>query len=579
VADTAHPLTTWREHLTAAADHLFATPRRGEWQRRHFDHLLDQLADWAGDQALLPLTLADLRRLLAEHLEGEPARARFGTGAITVCSLQPLRGVPFRVVCLLGFDADAFVAPGRDGDDLIKAQPVLGDRDRRADTRQLLLDAVLAASDALVITHTDFDVQTNQKVPDPVPLSELCDTLAATFTDPDVHDADGPLAALRRSHPRNSFDPRDFDPEAPWGFDGVALRGAEALSRRRGLGGEPRPLVDVPLATRPFDGVGLADLQAFLKMPPKTFFDRRLELRLPWTGDDVDDQLPVDLDPLARSAAGRDLLRASLRGCSPDDWLRIETARGSLPPGMLGDKAGHDLRDEVAALVDEAVRQGVPDRADDDHPIDLLLDDGHRLAGTVSSCAPSTGGSGPGPVRLDYSRPTPAKTLALWLDLLCLMATEPDTPWRAVGVGREKSSKTGVEITILEPRGDTPGERRQRALDALGIVVGLYRRGLDEPLPLFAKTSAALARGDRKAAAAEWDGRFAERAKSENGFAFGHLDFRQLLGLGGAGATSGAEEVARLLWGAVHDSVVWIDPVKPVKAVKAVKAVKHVEPS
>jgi exodeoxyribonuclease V gamma subunit len=558
-ATGAHPLTAWCGLLTAAADELFATSRGGEWQRRHFDHLLGQLVEWAGAEAARPLTLADLRRLLDEHLEGDPARARFGTGAITVCSLQPLRGVPFRVVCLLGFDTESFAVPSRDGDDLITAQPAIGDRDRRADTRQLLLEAVTAASDALVITHTDFDVETNQKVPDAVPLSELCESLAATLTDPQG------VESLRHTHPRNSFDPREFDADEPWGFDGVALRGARALTARRGQTGMPQPLVDVPLPTHPLTTVGLADLQSFLKMPTKTFLDRRLEVRLPWIGDDVDDQLPVALEPLARSAAGRDLLRTSRSGRSPDDWLRIEAARGNLPPGTLGLKAGSELTTEVATLLAEAERLGVPLRAEDDHPVDLLLDDGCRLVGSVGSCASAAAAlpHGPGPVRVDYERPTPAKTLALWLDLLCLTVSDPDSHWRAVGVGRLETGKTGAEVTILEPRGDTADERRARALNALTVVVSLYRQALTEPLPLFPKTSHALAHGDRSGAARCWAGMYGEADKTENRFAFGRLEFRQLLTLGVGDDRARAEDVAHTLWDAFDASGVLVDPGEP----------------
>ena len=65
-----------------------------------------------------------------------------------------MRSVPHRVVCLMGLDDGVFPRQtARDGDDLLLLDPHVGDRDARSEDRQLLLDAVLAATDHLVITY------------------------------------------------------------------------------------------------------------------------------------------------------------------------------------------------------------------------------------------------------------------------------------------------------------------------------------------------------------------------------------------------------------------------------------------
>src|SRR5581483_3864731 len=99
--------------------------------------------------------LADLRILLADRLRGRPTRANFRTGSLTMCTLVPMRSVPHRVVCLIGLDDGAFPRQtAQDGDDLLLADPHVGDRDARSEDRQLLLDAVLAATDTLVIAYS-----------------------------------------------------------------------------------------------------------------------------------------------------------------------------------------------------------------------------------------------------------------------------------------------------------------------------------------------------------------------------------------------------------------------------------------
>ena len=65
-----------------------------------------------------------------------------------------MRSIPHRVVCLLGLDDGSFPRHiERDGDDLTARNQRVGDRDVRSEDRQLLLDALLAARDHLVVTY------------------------------------------------------------------------------------------------------------------------------------------------------------------------------------------------------------------------------------------------------------------------------------------------------------------------------------------------------------------------------------------------------------------------------------------
>jgi exodeoxyribonuclease V gamma subunit len=101
----------------------------------------------------LELDLADIRALLAGALAGRPTRANFRTGTLTVCTMMPMRSVPHRVICLLGLDDGVFPRAVReDGDDLRLREPACGVRDSRSEDRQLRRDAIVAATDKLVVT-------------------------------------------------------------------------------------------------------------------------------------------------------------------------------------------------------------------------------------------------------------------------------------------------------------------------------------------------------------------------------------------------------------------------------------------
>ena len=122
-----------------------------------------------------------------------------------------MRSVPHRVVCLLGLDDGVFPrkAP-RDGDDLMLDDPHLGERDARSEDRQLLLDALMAATDRLIVTYTGNDERTQ-----PRPAAGGADRRAAR-----AHAATEVVVR----HPLQPFDPRNFIagelvPGQPWSFD------------------------------------------------------------------------------------------------------------------------------------------------------------------------------------------------------------------------------------------------------------------------------------------------------------------------------------------------------------------------
>ena len=268
-------------------------------------------------------------RCWRERLEGRPTRANFRTGHLTVCTLLPMRSVPHRVVCLLGLDDGAFPrkAP-RDGDDLMLERPHVGERDPRSEDRQLLLDALLAASERLIVTYTGNDERTNAPRPPAVPVGELLDAVDAT-----VRCEDGQLARERVvvRHPLQPFDPRNFIAghiagRHPWSFDGAALAGARALAGPRS---EPPSVPAGPLPSRASGVVELADLVRFVEHPVRAFLRQRLGISL--YSASTTSRTSCRWSSTA-SSAGAWVSGCSRRGCAastsaPRSWPRSRAGR------------------------------------------------------------------------------------------------------------------------------------------------------------------------------------------------------------------------------------------------------------
>jgi exodeoxyribonuclease V gamma subunit len=403
-----------------------------------------------------------------------------------------MRSVPHRVVCLLGLDDGVFPrkAP-RDGDDLMLASPLIGERDPRAEDRQLLLDALLAAEDKLIITYAGRDERTNASKPPAIPVGELLDLLE------DDHVTE---------HPLQPFDPRNFDAAAPLSFDRATLAGAEALRRPRV---HKPPFLDGPLPGLEEDLIELDDLVRFAEHPVRGFLRRRLGLELRDFTEEVEDGLPIELGGLERYDVGQRLLAARLAGVDERAAREAERRSGHLPPGALGTP----VLDRAMPLV-EALRAEAGDGEASAIDVRIELPDGRRLRGTVPGVCDRTLRT------VTFATLAARHRIDAWVRLLALCADDPDAGYHARTIGK---AGQGIAVREIPPLTD--------AVPLLADLVALYDRGLREPLPLAPKTSAAYVQTGHPAARKEWETQFMangdrwekEAVEAEYVQVFGHV--------------------------------------------------------
>ena len=484
----ARPLQEWLAALSDGITLLTRLDDKDAWQTSQMQREFAEVLRTAGPRADTAMRLPDVRALLQSHLAGRPTRANFRTGTLTVCTMVPMRSVPHRVVCMVGLDDGIFPRLGVvDGDDLLARDPVTGERDIRSEDRQLLLDAIGAATGHLVITYTGANEYSGQRRPPAVPLAELLDTL-------DMTTSEKVRARVVVEHPLQPFDVRNVErgrlvPGVPFSFDPTVLRAARTATGERAA----RPqFVREPLPPPPPDDVVLADLVAFFKDPVKGFF-RALEYTLPWDVDGVDDAMPVDINALEEWTVGDQMLNDILGGMTPDEAKQAEWRRGRLPPGQLGWRKATEVRDQAALLAGAALRHRRADAAAYDVDVDL---GSRRLTGTVPQVF------GDRLVSVTYSKLDGKYLLESWILLLALTAHDPRRDWSAVCIGRPKRGTT--------PREEGLGRPQDHAVQLLADLVAIYDTGRREPIPLPIKTSYAWAlarhRGDdpEKQASYRW---------------------------------------------------------------------------
>lgn len=466
--------------------------------------LLDQLLESAADEALAdqatalrisiaalaeawqqadfvaPLSVAVIRALLAET-RVQHARPQ---GVLTFAPLSALRGLPFRVVCLLGMDEGVFPAAGRTREfDLMAAAPRPGDRQRSLEDRALFLDALLAAREKLIILYHGRHLRDDTPLPPSILVAQL-------------HQALGEGEWLTE-HPLQPFSRRYFDGLDPRLFSyaseyaaalNVAARLAPQMLRQHAddeeevsanSGSQPpflvgnggaRPASAVPAV------VTLAELQRFLRHPGR-FWLQGLGIELPGAQKEV-----ADLEPLLPEPSGERRLRAHLlnlswrqmangapTGLTFEHALAHARASGLWPSGELGAIACDGLWQEIAALAERLYPYlTAPLLAPVVFELDLMPEGKLTGALTLRAC---------GLLAYDADKISASRELMLWLEHLLLCALRPP--------GVEAISR------LFSPQGEEmfatlPAEEARARLTAL---LALYRRARHYPLPLFPRAA------------------------------------------------------------------------------------------
>lgn len=334
---TAASPAIWGERLRALLSAFFVG--QDESDEVLLNQLHDGLDGWLElcDAAALlePLTLPVVREAWLGEMDQGSLSQRFLAGAVNVCTLMPMRAIPFRHVCLLGMNDGDYPRSQAPLDfDLMAGDYRPGDRSRREDDRYLLLEALLAARDRLYISWVGRSIRDNSERPPSVLVGQLRDHLRSAWSLPDGGDL---LNALTTEHPLQPFsrryfsgDPHLFSYAHEWAALHVQSSPVEARERLPEWeeGGQLSPEL----------------LQSFLRDPVKCFFTRRLKVYLDEEIEAGLDNEPFSLDGLERYQLQDNLLKAALlavdgdaNGALVDAAVRLQRS-GVLPLAGFGEQ-------------------------------------------------------------------------------------------------------------------------------------------------------------------------------------------------------------------------------------------------
>ncbi|MEX0385976.1 exodeoxyribonuclease V subunit gamma [Spiribacter onubensis] len=302
-----------------------------------------------------PVPLAVARDAWLGALEDEGPTQRFLAGRVNICTMMPMRSIPFRMVCLLGMNEGDYPRTRPPADfDLMAAsgQYRPGDRSGREDDRYLFLEALLAARERLHLSWIGRNPRDDSELPPSVLVSQLRDHLDRGWR---LYGPDGNRSgritastALTVDHPLQPFSARYtgegeyFTYAREWETAAID----EAALPEDAVGPDTLP----PAALSDPHPISLRDLSRFLRDPAGHFLAERLKLRFDETGEVTPETEPFELDGLDAHALNEALLAPLRQDPLPDDpAAAIETAgerlrrAGRLPVGGMG----HLLLDEA----------------------------------------------------------------------------------------------------------------------------------------------------------------------------------------------------------------------------------------
>ncbi|CTR34807.1 exodeoxyribonuclease V subunit gamma [Escherichia coli] len=413
----------------------------------------------------VPLSL--LRDELALRLDQERISQRFLAGPVNICTLMPMRSIPFKVVCLLGMNDGVYprqLAPL--GFDLMSQKPKRGDRSRRDDDRYLFLEALISAQQKLYISYIGRSIQDNSERFPSVLVQELIDYIGQSHYLPgdealNCDESEARVKAhLTCHHTRMPFDPQNYQPGNLQSYAREWLPAASQAGKAHSEFVQPLPF------TLP-ETVPLETLQRFWAHPVRAFFQMRLQVNFRTEDSEIPDTEPFILEGLSRYQINQQLLNVLVEQDDAERLFRRFRAAGDLPYGAFGEIFWETQCQEMQQLADRVIACRQPGQSME---IDLTCN-GVQITGWLPQVQPD------GLLRWRPSLLSVAQGMQLWLEHLVYCA----------------SGGNGESRLFLRKDGEWrfPPLAAEQALHYLSQLIEGYREGMSAPLLVLPESGGA----------------------------------------------------------------------------------------
>mgnify|MGYP002277727057 CR=1 FL=1 len=345
----SRPLAEWRRQLVSLVRDWFTVERDREPDRQW---LMEQLTSIDEFERLLEtdsslfINADILLDMLEEHILTQRHPVTRMAGRAVVSPMVPNRSIPFKIIALVGLNQDNF--PGGDPAnpfDATLANPREGDRSRRKEDRQLMLDYLLSARERLLITYTGKDQRNDEALPPSPMVTELLDML--TYGDGQTE-----KEQWITRHPLHGFEARP--PQIDSYLESRVHQSKQAFGELRQHENQLDDLVgldeEIPETYRTEQGpvsISVEELERFYRHPIKHYCEQRLGVRLREEEQVDTDEEPFRLGGLSRYQLYAEVLSNMVKDPQWQPDSRTYREEGMLPHGVMGQAAWRKVQQEL----------------------------------------------------------------------------------------------------------------------------------------------------------------------------------------------------------------------------------------
>ena len=456
----ARTLSGWSKVFSDVIEQFFAPDQDSEPEihilRSIFEDMSKKEALSGFDKSI---KIEVIKSYLGGLFEVEHLRRGFISGGVTFCAMLPMRSIPFKVVCLVGMNTDAYPRETKILEfDLMAKKPRIGDRNKRNDDKYLFLEALISARNKFYISYVGQSIQDNAKIPPSVLVSELIDCIKEGFGVSEEQ--------VAIFHRLQAFSPEYFKKNSNlFSFSYENFIASSKMFDRK----ETPPLISttLPEPDKEWKDLSIKALCAFFNNPAKYLLEKRLGIYLHERTSVLDERENFRLDHLGKYMLDQELVTKRLSGSSLKDIYPLKKASGELPHGKVGEYIYNEMSLEAEDFVRKIKDQTKRHRLED---LDVELDiAGFRIFDRVTDVYEN------GLIKTIYSNVKPKYLLNTWIYHLLACAL--------------LEGKSSVQSFLLCKDAACEFTHVSNAFDILKILLNFYWEGMSVPLHFFPVSS------------------------------------------------------------------------------------------
>ena len=342
--EPSRTLSDWHVKLIEILEEFFAPDENSEGEIQVLRRILDEMSQTEELSGFdRPIQIEVVKSFLENLLEGVNLGTGFISSGVTFCAMLPMRSIPFKVVCLVGMNMDAFPRQSKTlSFDLMAKKPRIGDRSRRNDDKYLFLEAIISARNKFYISYVGQSIRDNTRIAPSVLVSELIDYIKEGFGF-----SEDQMVTLHRLQ---AFSPEYFKAGGKlFSYSKENFAASCSRFKRKDI----TPLISSKLSdpAHEWKNLDIKDLSTFFSNPTKFLLERRLEIYLHERLDVSDERENFSLGHLEKYVLDQEMVIDRLSGSDLKDYFPVKKASGQLPHGNVGEFVYNEMSLDAEGFV------------------------------------------------------------------------------------------------------------------------------------------------------------------------------------------------------------------------------------